>query len=126
VDVLGIVGMTATRHRWPNRAKTGIAETLQSNPGRVIAHNGVVPHKLKELAAALGCGLELRFVGKFLEEALLLFRRAIHELMAEFRLAPGVDPIEPREETVLSLITYLMSLGTSKCPFAESRKGASH
>ena len=27
--------------------------------------------------------------------------------MAEFRLAPGVDPIEPREETVLSLITYL-------------------
>src|SRR5712664_4470980 len=85
-DVLGIVGMTATRHRRPNRTKTGIAETFQSNLSRVVAHNGVVPYKLKELAAALGCGLELRFVGEFLEEAVLLLWSAVHELTAEFRL----------------------------------------
>src|ERR1700731_1126668 len=99
--------MAATRHRWPNRAQTGIAETLQSDSRRVVAHNRVVPHKLKEFAAALGCWLELRFEGQFLKKARLLFCSALHELTAEFRLAPGIDPIKTEEKAVLRLSTDL-------------------
>src|SRR5437016_2196795 len=105
VRVFRIVGMRAPRHLWPHSAKPGIADTLQANFRRVVAHDGVVPDHLKKCASTFCRGLEFRFVGQFFQQAVLLFRRTVHKLPPEFRAAARVHPIMPGKKSILRFVS---------------------
>src|SRR5882762_792112 len=105
VRVFRIVGMGTPRHLWPHNAQPGVADTFQANFRRVVTHDGVVPHHLKKCASAFRRGLEFRFVGKFLHQTVLLFRRTVHKLSPEFRAAARVHPIKPCKKSVLRIVS---------------------
>src|SRR4051794_35855017 len=92
--VLGIVGMRAGRHRRPRNLQAGIAETLETNLGGVIADHCVVAHHLEERPPTLGRRSELGFVRELFEQTVLLFRRAVQEVVLVLRLAARVHPVE--------------------------------
>ena len=79
--MLGIIGVGTSRHRRPRHLQTRIAEAFEANPGRVIADYRIVPHHLKERAPTLGPRGELGAVRELFEQAVLLLRRAVKELV---------------------------------------------
>ena len=105
--VFGIVRMRAAGHAGHTDAKAGIAEALQSNFGGVVADNGVIADQLEKIAAAFRRGRELRFVGEFLKQAVLLFGRAVHEVVPELGAAARVHPLKSGEKSVLRFVSGL-------------------
>src|SRR5581483_2659181 len=99
--VFRIIGMRTTRHLWPGRPETGIAESLQTDFGGVVPHDGVITHHLKKRTPRFCCWFEFLLVSQLLEKAVLLLRRALHKFPAEERLTASIDPAEAGNESVL-------------------------
>src|ERR1700686_498276 len=104
--VLRIIRMGAPWHLRPYSPKPRVAQALQSNFCRVVAHDGIGTQHLEKLSASFCRWLEFRFVREFLHEAVLLFRGAIHEGPAELRMATRVHPVKPQCEASLRLVSH--------------------
>src|SRR5215813_5416616 len=107
MNVLWIVRMRASRHRWPNYAQAGITEALKSNPCRVVANHCVVPHQLKKLSSAFCRRFEFRLVREFFQQTFLSFRGTLHELFSKFRKTSRIHPVQSGNELILRLVSQL-------------------